>query len=387
MYLIFIQLEPDFGHSAPIAYALAKRHRGEVMMICTNVVWRIEDDYRLRFLRETCGVQTHYIHKVDEKRFLALDFIDTLLRMPRWMLRLIPWFLWDLFYYRVTGSVVKTDWAKSFFQSVGAHCIIIDAVQPRKNCTAINSAATALRIPLVRIQTANSVLKLSADAQSDCSGADHTIVPHTLSNIYDASDPRLKILGCMRYCEEWQKINSGLLTEAFPESALPRHAGKVNVLIFGWLGRDFVQSHPAVRRIKALDYVTVIFKPRPRTTSPRKVYESGFSHYPSARLIQWADVVVSSITSVVLDVLYYGKPFIYPKYIAPDNAATFEDYKACWSVENEQELVDALAALREHPDALPYSDQNVREFFRDAVYSGDINHDVLGGYADFLESL
>jgi hypothetical protein len=103
-------------------------------------------------------------------------------------------------------------------------------------------------------------------------------------------------------------------------------------------------------------------------------------------LIQWADAVICSISSIVLDIFYYDKVFVYPKYIAPEEDATFEDYNACWKVESENELIVALETLHGDRNFRPYRADDVRSFCKDAVYNGDCANNILGGYADFMHS-
>lgn len=388
-YVFFVQLEPDIDHAAPIAYRLAKDFPGSVRMICTNIVWDIDKDHRIKYLREQHGVKAEYINREHPGSFFILEAMQRLLRLPGRILRLMPGRFWKRFYFEVTGSIVKTDWAQSYFRTVGASCIIVDEAQPGRNLSAINQAAHALGIPVVVIQTANAVLKPAGQySQDGLAHGDYTIVPNSLTRWYKDHDPRIKVLGCMRYCAEWQGINSSLIERAFRGNPLPADPARLKVLIFGRHTKQFHQDHNTVRRVSSLDYVSAIFKPRPRVVVPRKVYElSGYNAWPSARLVQWADVVVCSITSVALDVLYYNKTLIYARYIAPDEQATYEDFGACWAVDSEEQLVEALEAIHQDRSSRTYSDTAVNEFFRQAVYAGDPNNDVLGNYARFLESV
>jgi hypothetical protein len=99
--------------------------------------------------------------------------------------------------------------------------------------------------------------------------------------------------------------------QAYPGDMIRTDPAKLNVLILGRHTKRFYQDHSTVRLIAGLDFVNVVFKSRPRVVVPRKVYEMvGYNSFPSARLIQWADVVICSISSVILDVLYYDKPLV-----------------------------------------------------------------------------
>lgn len=385
MYVFFVQLEPDIDHIAPIAYRLAKERPGHVTIVSTNILWDIEADYRLRDLHTVHQVPIAYIHRLGGGRYLGFAAMELLLRLPRWALRAIPSALWSAFYFKVSGSVVTADGATSYLRSIGARAVVVDDAQP--NAAAIFAATQRLGIPMVTVQTANCVLVPSqSESPAPLADTDYMVIPNTLTQPY-VSDTRIKVLGCMRYCREWQEVNTRLLSQSFPGEDLPDEIDKLKVLVFGWAGRDFDADHSTVRNLAKLNYVELIFKARPRTTTPRKIYEFNYTRYPSARLIMWADVVVTSVTSIALDALHHDKTLIYLKYISPEDTATFESYDAVWTVNTETEFFDALETLRKEPNYRPYDSNNVHRFVEDAVYAGDQEKDVLGQHAGFLTDL
>ena len=387
MYVFFVQLDLDIDHIAPIAYKLAKTNPNKVLIVSTNILWDIKNDYRLRHLKDVLKIEVKYIHQIQRGLFPLIRMMRVLLCLPKWILLRVPDRVWSDFYSKVTGRIIDETWAASFLQSVKARAIVFDEGQPQGNLSVLSNAALSLGIPRVVVPTANNVLKSLRPKSPDYSKSDYTILPHRLTLPPDERDPRLKVLGCMRYCDEWEKLNSSLVREAFPGQDLPHEPGKLKVLVFGRHTKNFSENHSTVQRVCALDFITTIYKRKPRTTAPRKLYEVGYNNYPSSRLIQWADVVICSISSIVLDVLYYNKIFIYPKYIAPDETATFEDYNACWKVESEEELLAALETIHGNRNFRPYTADDVNSFYRDAVCNGDRANDILGAYADLIQPL
>ena len=382
MHVFFVQLEPDIEHITPIVYKLTKENPGSAMIVCTNVLYDIKSDYRLRYLRDVLNVKVAYIHRVHNGSFFNLRVMELFLRLPNQVLLRLPDEIWHEFYYKV--KVMDKKWAMSFFQTVKAKSITVDEALPSDRLEVITKASRFLNIPVVMITTGNRVLKGPGPGDSAFLYCDYHIYPHTLAL---PPNSRYMLLGCMRYCEQWQKINSRLVREAFPAQCLPEEKGKLKVLIFGRVTRGFVENHSTVKRISELGFISAIFKTKPRTTMARKSFNINYNMYPSARLIQWADVVVCSISSIALDILYYDKIFIYPKYIAPDDESTFEEYKACWKVDSEEELIAALEKIHEIPNFRPYSSDSVNSFFRESVYRGDFSNDVLGMYAKFYSSI
>jgi hypothetical protein len=137
-----------------------------------------------------------------------------------------------------------------------------------------------------------------------------------------------------------------------------------------------------VRRVGSLDFVSAVFKERLDKKSP--YYRSAGSNYPSARLIQWADVVLMSISSIALEVLWQKKTLVYLKYLAPDDACVFDQYGACWPVHSENELVEALRTLHRDPEYRPYGRDRVDALFKEIVYAGDRGRDVVGEHIQLI---
>jgi len=129
--------------------------------------------------------------------------------------------------------------------------------------------------------------------------------------------------------------------------------------------------------------VTLIYKMKPRLIIPQK-WNDGPHNYPSVRLIQWADVVISSISSIVLDIFYLGKIFLYPKYVGPNDIGEFEEFNACWRMDNEDELIATLRGIYDGKEP-PYRIEDVKMFCRKMIYDGDA--DILSLYSDFYGEL
>ena len=74
MHVFFVQLEPDIEHITPIVYKLTKENPGSAMIVCTNVLYDIKSDYRLRYLRDVLNVKVAYMHHVHNGSFFNLRF-------------------------------------------------------------------------------------------------------------------------------------------------------------------------------------------------------------------------------------------------------------------------------------------------------------------------
>jgi len=80
------------------------------------------------------------------------------------------------------------------------------------------------------------------------------------------------------------------------------------------------------------------------------------------------------------------KIFIYPRYFH-ENTMLWDSMNACWTVNNYNELEDALRKIVDKPGYKRYSDRDVNKFITEVVYGGVENRDVLGDYKKFILSL
>ena len=78
----------------------------------------------------------------------------------------------------------------------------------------------------------------------------------------------------------------------------------------------------------------------------------------------------TSVSSIVLDILYYKKIFIYPKYLAPNDFGEFENYNFYWNVGSEDELLDVLKKINKNPDFNKLNTSDSDRFYNKMVYVG-----------------
>ncbi|MBN1849811.1 MAG: hypothetical protein JW932_14635 [Deltaproteobacteria bacterium] len=197
------------------------------------------------------------------------------------------------------------------------------------------------------------------------------------------SDESVKILGAARYCDEWEKIYNQILAKTFPCLDLPNGKDKLKILFFERPIIGLNSKHECYKAIKNLDFVEAVFKERIEKKNP--YYETREANYPSARLIQWADVVVMSISSIALEVLWQKKPLLFLKFLSPPGeVCAFDEYKACWAMHSQEELMDAIQTLKNNPSYKPYTDQDVNKLVCDVVYNGDMRKDILRDHMRFF---
>ena len=385
VYIYLIRQFPDIDHMAPIIYKMAQKGKNHSEILCQNLDYDIQNDFILNKLKEKFGINTRYSYDVFYGSSIKHLFSKLLLSVRNFSPR-----IGNSLFVRLHPMIYDKKWAENLLTHLKASALILDFHKASKFSTRVlTEAANKNQVPVVLVTHGVTMRLTGLESLKKIPLADYKIFPNGAKVEYYKtsrdSNQTIKILGSPRYCDEWEPIYNGLLKETFSCPDLPDEKGKLKVLFFERLRIGFYGDHDSVREVGKLDFVNVVFKGKVRIKSR---YDKILgSKYPSARLIQWADVVVMSISSIALEILWQNKILIYLKYLAPDDVCVFDKYGACWPVNSQSELIDALRTIRENPEHRPYPKENVERLFKDVVYAGDRSRDVLNDYADFLVNL
>lgn len=385
-YVFFIQLEPDIDHTVPIAYKLNQAEQGSVTLICLNPLLDIYSDYRLKYLIEQ-NVSVIYLHHISIINNFLFFISYYLTRIPKVLMKILPGRIWPHLYSNLK-EVSRPD-LKNFFKKNKTKVITIDQALPVKMMKSIVEVAKECGIPTVCLTTANPARIYEKSDDENMKMFDYMMRPHEISPFGELSinNPKEVILGCMRYCKEWQIINNSLIKDYFSNSLLPQKNEKRNILIFERSTKGFLNNHEIVEELSNNKKFNVIFKGRPRLLLPKKMYEDTVNSLPSSFLITWADIVVCSVSSICLEVLAQKKTLIYPKFIAPDELATYEKYESCLKVDNKKELLDAVEKYSNVTVKDTDYNQNIDNLFLDVVYNKNSELNVLENYKNFFQDI
>jgi hypothetical protein len=133
--------------------------------------------------------------------------------------------------------------------------------------------------------------------------------------------------------------------------------------------------------------IEVVVKPHTRSGREAQVYEtiplSNVCEFSSVELCEWADIMLVIGSSILIETLVQRKPVLYLKYLH-ENTTQYEEFGACWTIQDETQLKDALLSLRENITRVPYTDENVDRFLSENIYGGQGQRDVLGDYENFI---
>ena len=384
-------------------YRLAKDGYKDMAVLALDPEYDIANDFRLNFLKNQHGVEVDYVY-----RFFAPAIIHKLFA---WLLLQNPISIWKRFIKHITFRYVfGFEWALSMFTERKVSLVIFDWQEPKRYVTrSLFDAAKKLNIQRIGLPHGISLYtndmwtvstftkKKLPDFGNKWKNFEKIVVQfdHYKQTVARAGVPeeKLHVLGSTRFCSEWEGIYWVLVPRSKDYSG-NGNPGKLKVVYMDHspeyrINVDVVLE--SIEKLSRLEFIDLVVKPStasPDAVASRKLYELSQVDYKtsSVELIRWADVVIGTTSSILIEPLLMKKIFIYPRYFH-ENTMLWDSMNACWTVNNYNELEDALRKIVDKPGYKRYSDRDVNKFITEVVYGGVENRDVLGDYKKFILSL
>jgi hypothetical protein len=418
MYLFFVRAFNDIDHITPIVWKMA-RNNHPVAVYCINAEYDIKNDYRLNFLKKL-GVQVDLLYNhFDQKlgrlhsilRFLALKSYA----VQRWadrkpsppfaavfrVMRRIAHRVGLELYKLTRKKYYDNQWAQDVLKQSGAKVLCFDWIRPRQYVVdVLITEAKDLGIPTLALPHGvfiytNDFITIKSrplETYDKLNQYDHVIVQNELyKNVMSRTGLErniIRVMGSARYCDEWMEQN----IKNFPKTITQQQHtdGKLKVVFMTTKIRYRIHTERLLQTIELLAHlegVNAVAKPHTRTTKEARLYENlpipNLSGRSSVELCEWADVVLVIGSSIIIEPLLQGKPCLYLKYLH-ENTTLYEDFGACWTINDEEQLQHALQLLRADKNDVPYAQSDVDRFLSDIIYGGQQKTDVLKDYEQFI---
>lgn len=420
MYLFFIRHFNDIDHMSPVAWRMHQDHY-LVAVYCMNPEYDIKADYRLNFLKD-CGIKVDYIYGETDQE------LGLLYRILRFLFIKLYAFNRSSFSHgvaesysvrsifsrrtkkisrRLYGFVQKkyydVNWAGNFIKKTNAKVLCFDWTEPYKFVVdPLLLAAKQCSIPAISLPHGvflytNKDIKIGATQEmrfEKFKRFDYTVVQNPLRKevIARSGVPRnqLVVLGSARYCDEWMNLNKKIIPRKLP--AITDTNKKLKVVLMTTRPKYRINVDRMLKTfdmLSKMDGLEVVIKPHTRTGRETYMYKnanlSEVSDLSSVELCEWADVILVIASSIIIEALKQRKPALYLKYLH-ENTMEYEEFKACWIINSDEELNSALSSLRDNPSDVPYNEENVNRWLSEIIFGGQEKRDALNDYQKFIVS-
>ncbi|MBW8039154.1 MAG: hypothetical protein FVQ85_04050 [Planctomycetes bacterium] len=420
MILFFIRRFNDIDHITPIVYRMVKDGYKQMAVLALNSKIDLENDFRLNFLKNECGVQIDHVCRFYAPRAIQKFAARFLCRPANSKKQNIFIKAIRFFWYKYCHSfwlkkvvfkyIFGEKWAYGFLKDNDVRLLVFDWQWVKKpTICALIYAAKKSNTPAIAVphgislytNTKWTVSSFNQDTElafkERLKDYDKVLVQHerykqTIVN-HGVPKDKVHVLGSTRFCREWEEIYWQLIPDS-PEYPAGSENGRVKVVFMDHSQNYRIDSDKVidtVKKLSRLDFVDLVIKPSTaseKSLSSLELYNLARvdTDTSSVQLIRWADVVMGTTSSILLEPLLMDKIFVYPRYLH-ENDMLWDEMEACWTVKNYDELESALKKISEKPGYKPYSNDNVNNFIDEVVYGGVKDRDVLGDYKDFILSL
>ena len=418
MYLFFVRVFNDIDHMTPVVWKM-NRDGYPVAVYCINPDYDMDNDYRLNFLRGL-GVKVDLLYNdFDQElgllhRLMRFLFVKSLAIGRKWNSGSQTNFLvfrkilaerfqkiGSKLFSLTQNRFYDTIWARRILEQSRAQALCFDHVQPTQYAIgSLLSAAEELSVPTLALP--HGIYLYTNDLVRDGSNAetrydkfhrfDYVVVQNKLRKgvlaNFGVEAEKIFVLGSARYCDEWMSQYSEIIPRKLKsDGGLGEKLKVVFMTTRPEYRIDVERMLRTFRMLSELDGIEVVVKPHTRTGRQAHIYDdlplANVSDLSSVELCEWADVMLVIGSSIIIEALTRGKPALYLKYLH-ENTTEYEEFEACWIINDEVELQDALLLLRDRRDNVPYSDENVNKWLAEVIYGGRSGRDVLSDYEEFI---
>ncbi len=413
MIVFVLRRYNDVDHVVPVIDRLVRDEGPDaVRVFSANPLMDVDADFRLAHLKKL-GVNVGYLYAVGRRglmhrfsawwgRRLLIGHTEKRGRLREALLQMLmnrsKWF--------------SIRWAESVLEECNAATLVYDWHRPRTRATmqllraARRKGVRSCSLPHGITLFSNELVNVKAvrrgsdqDYARDWKYYDTSVV--NSKAMFDRvtgaglSAGRVRVIGSARYCSEWRRKYESLCPPEHVESDPTRKLRLVFMDHAAAYRHDVERTLESIRRIQTLGFVDLIVKPSTAgLLSPKIGRKSMTSHeiyhlarveeqLSSYRLIEWADAILCATSSICVEALQQNKVFLYPSYFV-ENTMIFDELNACWRLNDEDELLEALRRLSEDPGYRPYRDADVERFIVETIYGGRADRDVLGEFLDVI---
>lgn len=408
--IFFTRAYNDIDHITPIVYKINKENEYQKILVI-NIDLNVDysKDYRIKYIK-SLGVE--FIHLIDllwaNKRMIK-QYWNMLEKCKQTKFRLLTFLYLKLFVNRIKNYYQKLFIKVNMVELIkkindgsvaiyvfdqSYHPFYIKIVEQLKKSNIISIA-----VPHGHNMFANEIIWSTSFEIKPNDGYkmkkfiyNYVVFEnHEIAERYKklgvVDEKQVKVLGSSRFSKEWVKELRTFLPR---NQSLDQHKDKLKIVFM--LSKPHYNGHPeeVERTIKYLclfENTVVAVKPHTRGMKFEEKFSKNViivdNSYHSAALIDWADLTVFTMTSVIWDCLQMDKPALYLKNTHA-NKLLSEKYFKSWQVECRDDLRFHLENIIKDNNYRTYSKKDRKIYISTCIEPAGEN--VLTNYSNFITS-
>ena len=384
----------DLDHMTPVLDKSLECHPKETVIACINPNFDLKNDFRVYYIEDKHRVKIKYIYDLYSPtlKHKLFSFLTNSLSMSTFPHNGKP-SIKSKIRNRIYNSRLKTylynvNWFNNLVQHKNIGIVIVDYGSRHKFIyNTINSVCKTRNIPIVGMphgldSADNDFWTNQGNLDQDRTRMDTNwgwidnfiVASENVKSKYSRvgiKENKMRVLGNPRFSKAWHNTYKTLIGA----NPIPDQNPNLKLVFFDHSIQ--YRSNPdeiyeSLNAIDKLSFTDLVIKPHTRAglSDTRLTTIGRVSQEHSLHLIEWADVIINYMSSIVFDAYYLNKIFIYPSHFN-ENTMIWEKYNACWKVSSTKDLTEAISQIYEGDYNLPYSSTDVDIF---------LNHQVNGGH-------
>lgn len=384
--IILFRRYNDFDHTTPIVNYVAKKNPNlKIYYLCSSFDWDFKKNKNFEYLKDLDNV-------------LVSNFKD-------FFFRFIPKKIIYLSKFKISKLFVNFIIRRKILQ-LNPRFILIDFPNPRKHfLDELISISKKLKIKLIGFRHAlwNRVI---TDLNKEDINNLKNMVKDNLDLDYLVFSNRSNLdyairfgglnkskglhLGNPRYSSEWHNK----LKENIDNNKIKKIDDKVNIVYMdhsAFLGMNGEKIYRSVKKLSQLDFVNFIIKPNTNSmhknsinlsTNKLKEFDLNLND-SSIDLINWADIVICTQSSIAVEVLLQKKILISASHYHYSNQL-WDKYQAACFVKDDDSIIDIIKKFQKFKKNVFYKEENVKEYL-DEIQANELGGNTLERFNKFFE--
>ena len=336
MHLFFFHLYTDIDTLTPLIRMVGNK---KTIITNINILNNHSNQTLIKFLKSNNYVFKNYKF-LNIKSILIFNLIKIIELFPIYFLNKIN-FIFNYIYLKFDPISKKK--LIIFLKKNKVKTITIDDGLPEKIQKKIIEISNKMNIKLITYRIGFDLLNTDKELIYKTKQIISSSTFEETKKRYNYNKYKFYNFNYLRYTSQWieeLKVINKKYSSSLPISN--KHA-KLKVLIFTRPRKNlFDENNSLIKRIKNNKNFQTIIKLKPRRIELKK-QNYNTNNFDSSSLIDWADVVLSHSSSIIVEVLLKNKPVIFPYYLKIAGEKYLIKKFGCVNFMNsENEILDIL---------------------------------------------
>lgn len=240
---------------------------------------------------------------------------------------------------------------------------------------------------IIEIEVGLRTLKSSAYGSDFPTGyCDYFIASNNL--IEKPKDPerknKIKYLGCLRYSNQWIKKLDNIYK--FEDTS---QSDKTKLAIFLQTG-NLYKDEVFMKLFNGIENLEIEFGNKPKSLLPQKCCNFLDDKFNASQLINWADIIVSHSSSILIEAILKSKNIFYCNFLTYSKKYNIEkiylsEIKGIHMFQNSNQMIYSLKNLKKKPKKVNYSESDINLINELKGFNND--DEIINNYINFYRNI